>query len=177
MRMMALAMLVFLLAIGAATMIESIYDIQTAKIMIYNAFWFECLLIYLTINLIANIVRYRMFRREKIATLTFHLSFIIIIIGAGISRFFSFEGMMIITEGESSNIILAADPHLWFRIDDNNKMQASHSEKMFMSEQTNNYFSLEKEIPSRKSTVTIEYVDFKKKQVDSLMISAEVNTC
>ena len=176
MRMMALAMLVFLLAIGAATMIESIYDIQTAKIMIYNAFWFECLLIYLTINLIANIVRYRMFRREKIATLTFHLSFIIIIIGAGITRFFSFEGMMIITEGESSNIILAADPHLWFRIDDNNKMQASHSEKMFMSEQTNNYFSLEKEIPSRKSTVTIEYVDFKKKQVDSLLISDSIKS-
>ena len=62
MRMMALGMLVFLWAIGAATMIESIYDIQTAKIMIYNAFWFECLLIYLTINLIANIIRHRMFR-------------------------------------------------------------------------------------------------------------------
>ena len=122
MRMMALAMLVFLVAIGAATMLESIYDIQTAKIIVYNALWFEILLVYLCFNLIANIFRYRMFQREKIAMLTFHLSFIVIIIGAGITRYFSSEGLMLIREGESSNFIYAADPHVYIKINDG-KMQ------------------------------------------------------
>ena len=37
MRMMAIAMIVFLVAIGWATILESNHDIQTAKILIYNA--------------------------------------------------------------------------------------------------------------------------------------------
>ncbi len=65
MRMMALAMLVFLLAIAAGTFLEAQYDIQTAKIIVYNAKWFEILLIYLGLNLIANIIRYQMFQRAK----------------------------------------------------------------------------------------------------------------
>ena len=79
MRMMASAMIVFLVAIAAATLLESQYDIQTAKILVYNAKWFEILLVYLGLNLIANIIRYNMFQREKIAMLSFHLSFIIIL--------------------------------------------------------------------------------------------------
>ena len=82
MRMMAVAMIVFLVAIGAATLIESTYDIQTAKILIYNALWFEVLLTYLSIILVANIFKYKMYQREKIAMFMFHLSFLVILIGA-----------------------------------------------------------------------------------------------
>jgi hypothetical protein len=46
MKMMALGMFVFLFAIGAATFLESAYDTQTARIIIYNALWFEILLTY-----------------------------------------------------------------------------------------------------------------------------------
>jgi cytochrome c biogenesis protein ResB len=42
-----------------------------------------------------------MYQREKIAMFTFHLSFIVIIIGAGITRFISFEGLMLIREGQT----------------------------------------------------------------------------
>lgn len=173
MRMMALGMLVFLVAIGAATMIESTYDIQTAKIIVYNAGWFEALLIYLCFNLIANIVRYRMFQREKIALLTFHLSFIVIIIGAGITRHFSFEGLMLIREGEASNFIFVSEPHLQVKINDG-KMQRKLNEKMFMSEQTNNYFKIKTDLPGHPTDIKIEYVDFKKKQIDTLIINDSI---
>jgi cytochrome c biogenesis protein ResB len=142
MRMMAMCMIIFAVAIGAATILESIYDIQTAKIFIYNALWFEVLLTYLSMNLIANIFRYRMYQREKIAMLMFHISFIVILIGAGVTRYVSFEGMMMIREGERSDVIYSADPHIWFKINDG-KMQYSYSEKMFMSEQTSNNFDIE----------------------------------
>lgn len=174
MRMMALAMLVFLVAIGAATMIESTYDIQTAKILIYNAWWFECLLVYLCFNLIANIFRYRMFQREKIAMLTFHISFIVIIIGAGITRFVSFEGLMVVREGEASDLIYATEPHLWFNINNNGKLVATGSRKMLMSEQTNNYFDIEENIPGHN--LRIEYVDFKKRQIDTLVLSDTIQS-
>ncbi|MBM3186204.1 MAG: hypothetical protein FJZ67_07880, partial [Bacteroidetes bacterium] len=73
MKLMTLAMLIFLIGIGAATFIESIYGIQSAKIIIYNATWFEVLLLYLSMSLVSNIFKYQMFQREKIAMLTFHL--------------------------------------------------------------------------------------------------------
>jgi cytochrome c-type biogenesis protein CcsB len=170
MRMMALAMLVFLLAIGAATILESKYDIQTAKIIIYNAKWFEILLVYLTFNLIANIFRYSMFQREKIAMLTFHVSFIVIIIGAALTRYIGFEGLMMIREGESVNFMYTADPHIWFRIHDG-KVQVSDQKKMYMSEQTDNSFAFAFDFPGKKEPIRIEYVDFKKKQIDTLLIN------
>ena len=175
MRLMALAMLIFLVAIGWATILESKYDIQTAKIFVYNASWFEVLLVYLAINLIVNIFRYKMFQREKMAMLTFHISFIVILIGAGVTRFFGFEGLMTIREGKTSNFIYASDPHLWFRINDQVK-QYEVNRKTFLSEETNNNFQIDVDFPNHKTPVTIEYVDFKKKQVDSLVINEKIKT-
>lgn len=109
---MTLGLFAFLIAIGYATFLESMHDTQTAKIIIYNAGWFEALLVYLGLNLIANIFRYKMYQREKIAMFMFHLSFIVILIGAGITRYFSFEGLMLIREGEKSNFIYSSDPYI-----------------------------------------------------------------
>ena len=175
MRWMSVAMIVFLVAIGTATILESKFDIQTAKIFVYNALWFEVLLTYLGFNLVANIFRYKMYQREKMAMFAFHLSFIIILIGAGITRFFSFEGLMVIREGESSNFIYASDPHLWFRINDG-KMQYTLNKKLFLSEQANNSFDIDVDFPGRKNPITIEYVDFKKKQVDTLLINDTIKS-
>lgn len=173
MRMMALAMLVFLLAIAAATFLESMYGIQTAKLAIYNAKWFEFLLVYLTLNLISNLFKYQLFRREKIATLAFHLSFIVIMIGAGITRYISYEGLMIIKEGDKSNFIYSSDPNLWFKINDG-KMEYSYAEKMFQSEIWNNDFDLDVEFPNHITPISISFVDFKSKRIDSLVVNDSV---
>ena len=88
MRMMVVALFVFLVSIGLATFVETVYDTQTAKLVIYNAKWFTILLLYLCAGMIANIFRYRMFQPEKISILTFHLAFIVMIIGAGVTTIF-----------------------------------------------------------------------------------------
>ena len=170
MRMMAIGMFIFLIAIGIATLLESKYDVQTAKILVYNATWFEILLAYLCINLISNIFRYKMFQRQKIAMLVFHLSFIIMIIGAGVTRYFSFEGLMLIRENEQSDFIYSSDPYIWFKINDGN-LQYTDYIKKYMSEQTNNNFSFDVEFPNHQNTIKIEYVDFNKKMLDSLVIN------
>ena len=81
MRLVSLGLFVFLAAIGIATFIESMHGVQAAKIVIYNAHWFTVLLVYLSLAMIFNIIHFRMWKREKIATLSFHVSFLIIMIG------------------------------------------------------------------------------------------------
>ncbi|MFT5780245.1 MAG: cytochrome c-type biogenesis protein CcsB [Crocinitomicaceae bacterium] len=169
MRMMALAMFIFFVAIATATLVESTYDIQTAKIYIYNAIWFDLLLVYLGFNLIANIFRYKMFRREKLAALTFHLAFIIIMIGAAVTRFVSFEGSMLIREGASTSFIYSSDPYLWYKITDR-KLQLTNDHKMLLSEvDAWNGFSYDISYPEHKTGITLDYVDFQKKMIDSMM--------
>ena len=175
MKMMALGMVIFLIAIATATFLESIYDIETAKIVIYNALWFEALLVFLSINLIANIFRYKMYVREKIAMLLFHVSFLIIMIGAAVTRFISFEGQMQIPEGTESSVILSADPYMQIEIiDEDQQLRNRIEEKMFMSEVTNNFFHYDAQFPNRKGEILIEYMDFQKNMVDSLVINDSI---
>jgi len=105
-------MLIFAFAIGAATFIENDFGTQTAKALVYNARWFEFLLFLLAINLVANIVRYRMWRPGKRLVFTFHAAFIIILIGAAITRYIGYEGIMHIREGQTSNEIISDRTYL-----------------------------------------------------------------
>ena len=175
MKLMTLAMLIFLFGIGAATFIESIYGIQSAKIIIYNATWFELLLLYLSMNLISNIFKYQMFQREKIAMLTFHLSFLIIMLGAAITRYISFEGLMVIREGTSSNFIYTADPHLLVHVENpTTGKNTTEGYKHYMSEITDNSF--EHEFSFENRNISISQVDFQSKMIDSLVIRSSFNS-
>ena len=84
---------------------------------IYNAWWFEAIMILFMINFIGNIFRYRLLRKEKWATLILHLAFIFILIGAGITRYIGFEGWMPIREGETQNTYLTRDIYVTAFID------------------------------------------------------------
>ncbi len=174
MRMMAVGMTIFLVAIAVATFLESAYDVQTAKIIIYNALWFEVLLAYLCISLIANIFSYRMYQREKIAMLMFHVAFIVMIIGAAITRFVGFEGMMMIREGQTVDFIYTSDPYFWFSAKEGDVESTPYAEKMYMSEITDNYFKLSTDLPGHKQPITVEYVNFRKKLVDSLVVNDSI---
>jgi len=174
MRMMALGMFIFLFAIGAATFIESAYDVQTAKLFIYNGTWFEILLVYLAINLISNIFRYNMFKREKLASLAFHVSFIVILIGAGVTRFISFEGLMLIREGSSSNFIYSSDPYIWMKINDG-EVQYVYKEKNYQSPQYFNRFNIGVDFPKHETPIEVSFVNFRKKMVDSLVVNDSIS--
>lgn len=99
------------------TFIESWYSIETAKILIYNTWWFEGIMLFLLINFIGNIKRYKLYKKDKWSTLLLHLSFILILIGAGITRYISYEGIMPIREGETTNAFLTQESYLTFFID------------------------------------------------------------
>ena len=102
-------LLAFAFAMATATFIEEKYDTATAFKFIYGAKWFEIIMLLLAINFIGNIYRYNLLSKKKLAGLLFHSAFIVIIIGAGVTRYLGYEGMMHIREGQSSNTIVSQE--------------------------------------------------------------------
>ena len=88
---MIVLLVVFAVSIATATFIENDFGTETAKAVVYNAKWFELLLTLLVINLVANIFRYKMWKKAKRLSLIFHLSFIVIFLGAAATRYIGYE--------------------------------------------------------------------------------------
>lgn len=118
-RTMAVLLLIFAFAMAYATFLENDYGTPTAKALIYDAKWFELVMLLLILNFIGNISRYQLFRREKWPTLVFHLSFIIIFIGGAVTRYISYEGIMHIREGATSNEVVTDKNYFKIQIEEN----------------------------------------------------------
>jgi cytochrome c-type biogenesis protein CcsB len=103
-RLMAFLFIAFAGAMAAGTFIEDAYNTDVARKIIYNSWWFSTIMVFFVINFIGNIQRYQLYKKEKWATLLLHLSFIFILLGAFVTRYISYEGMMPIREGETENV-------------------------------------------------------------------------
>lgn len=108
----------YAIACAVATFIENDYGTPTAKALIYNTQWFSFLHIYLLVVLIGCFVTSKAWQRKKYSSLLFHSSLIFIILGAGITRYFGFEGIMHIREGEKSNYISSTETYINIKMTD-----------------------------------------------------------
>jgi cytochrome c-type biogenesis protein CcsB len=160
-RLMAILFLTYAVAMAAGTFIESKYNTETARIMVYNAWWFEAIHVFFMINFIGNIKRYQLLKKEKWATLLLHLSFIFILLGAFITRYISHEGMMPIREGSISNVFYSDKNFLTIFVDGQYEggMKRKTIEKpLLLSPATNNNFSIKDKFA--QTSFEIEYKDF-----------------
>ncbi len=158
MKTMAVLMSIFAFATGYATFIENDYGTITAKADIYNALWFEVLLGLLTINLIINIIKFNMFSAKKAPIFIFHVAFLIIIIGAAVTRYIGYEGTMHIRENTSSNTMLSADTYFSVSatIDGEN---VSAQESIYLSKRSANTLSSSMVVAGKKVDVElIKYI-------------------
>jgi cytochrome c-type biogenesis protein CcsB len=158
-RLMAILFLSFSIAMGVGTFVESKYNTDTARIWVYNAWWFEAIMLFFMINFIGNIKRYNLLRKEKWATLMLHLSFILIIAGAFITRYISYEGMMPIREGETEKIFYSDKMYLTLFVDGEYKgeMRRRVFEKpLLLSPVTNNNFSISEKFDTTEFEVNYE---------------------
>ncbi|CBG39390.1 cytochrome c biogenesis protein CcsA [Helicobacter mustelae] len=103
---------IYAIACGVGTFIENDYGTRIAKIVIYQAWWFDALNIYLLIALLCSLLFSSYWKGKKYGAIILHLSFVFIIIGAGITRIYSFEGTMHIREGGSVDFMISQDPTL-----------------------------------------------------------------
>jgi len=101
-RLTGVLFIVFAAAMATGTFLDAGQDTSPTPFtrnLIYNAWWFEAILFIFVINFTGNVFKFRLYRKEKWATLSLHLGFILILFGAFITRYVSFEGMMAIREG------------------------------------------------------------------------------
>lgn len=142
---MAVLFLGFAVAMASGTFIESKYNTDTARIWIYNSWWFEAIMLFFMINFIGNIKRYQLLQKEKWATLMLHLAFIFILLGAFVTRYISYEGMMPIREGATENRFFSDKTFLTINVD--GQYQGELKRRVFenpvlFSAATTNSFSL-----------------------------------
>jgi len=149
---MAVLFVVFATAMAIGTFIEDKYNTDTARIMIYNAWWFEAIMVFFLINFFGNIKKYNLFRKEKWGTLLLHLSFIFILIGAFITRYISYEGVMVVEEGKSENQVFSDKFYLTVYVDgeyQGEMRRKSHEKPLILSQATNNYFKIKGEFSGK----------------------------
>ena len=155
MKTMAALMLVFAVSIGYATFVENDYGSMTAKADIYNARWFEILMALLAINLTLNIINFNMARRGKWLVFIFHVAFLIILVGAAVTRYMGYEGMMHIREGASSDVILSAEPYVSLKVIKGDKTY-DFKETLFLSKRSSNSFERKLEVEGEQIHVKLD---------------------
>jgi cytochrome c-type biogenesis protein CcsB len=106
---------IFGVVVGGATFIENDYGTQTARALVYNARWFEVFLLYFILMLIYNIIKYKS-HKTKMSVFIFHVSFLVIAIGAAMTRYIGYEGVMPIREGMSANTMVSSEKILEFDV-------------------------------------------------------------
>lgn len=157
MKTMALLIAVYAVAMGYATFVENDYGTIASKAVVYNTLWFEVVQVLLALNFIGNIFRFKLMRKEKLPVLLFHFAFLIILVGAMITRYISYEGQMPIREGQSSNLVISDKTYLSLRID-NNEVQRYYEKDLLLSPITNNDFS--ETFGFKGQDIEVSYVDF-----------------
>ena len=92
--------LIFIVSMGAATLLKT--DLNAWQ-YVYGTKWFELIMWFLGFNLIGVMFKYKTYKRVPIFIL--HLSVLIILLGAAITRYFGYEGNLHLRNGESANQI------------------------------------------------------------------------
>lgn len=160
-RLMAVLFIVFAVAMGIGTFVEDKYNTDTARILIYNAWWFEVIMAFFLINFVGNIKRYNLLRKEKWSTLVLHLSFILILVGAFVTRYISYEGIMAIQEGKSETQMFSDKFYLTVMVDGEHEgemRRKTHEKPLILSQATNNNFSIRGEFSGKP--YEIKYKNF-----------------
>jgi len=139
MKVATLLLFLFGIIIGVATFIENDYGTQTAKALIYNAHWFEFFLFYFIVILVYNMLKFKSYK-NKLSVFIFHTAFLIIAIGAVVTRYVGYEGVMSIREGQSSSSMVSDVKVLQLDLKHGSEHQL-FEQSMLLSSMTKNSFS------------------------------------
>ncbi|MGB1210477.1 MAG: cytochrome c biogenesis protein CcsA [Lacinutrix venerupis] len=163
-RLTAVLFIVFAAAMIVGTFMDAGQETSPtpySRTLIYNTWWFEGIMVFFVINFVGNIFRFRLFKKEKWATLILHLAFIFIFIGAFITRYIGYEGMMPIQEGETENTFLSQKTYVLGLVNGDYKIdgvaQRLRIEKeVDFSERLNNKLSINTTYDTIPINVTLE---------------------
>jgi cytochrome c-type biogenesis protein CcsB len=163
-RLTGILFILFAVAMITGTFLDASQETSPTPLtrtLIYHAVWFKAIMLLFAINFIGNIFKYRLLRKEKWPVLLFHLSFILIIIGAGITHYISFEGMMSIREGETQNKFVSTKTYVTTYIDGDYMVDGQAQRRILENEvdfspRLNNNFKVKADYNGQPFTVELE---------------------
>jgi cytochrome c-type biogenesis protein CcsB len=171
------ATLVFfaLLGTGAAvaTFMENDYGTSTARVFVYNHIWYEAVLVLTTLNLIGIMYRRKMYKQLN-GRFIFHLSFVVMLIGAGLTRYAGYEGIMNIKEGETTNAMVSLEPYMQATIIKDGKTYNAEFQKEFAAIGDNSFHYI---IPFENTQLELKLAKFtfaKKQKATMNLIETDV---
>jgi cytochrome c-type biogenesis protein CcsB len=175
-RLTAILFIVFAAAMAVGTFLDASSETSPtpySRELIYNAWWFEAIMVFFVINFVGNIFRFRLYKKEKWATLTLHLSFILILLGAFVTRYIGYEGVIHIREGETSNLMLSEKTYLEvfvdgdFEIDGVPQRRKIAPRELRLSERLDNTFTISTDYNGQE--VDIQYAGYIEKAKEGLI--------
>ncbi len=104
--------MVLIVCIVIATLLERTYGGSAARILVYNSWWFEILWIWFSVALLMNLIHFKLWQRKKWDVVLFPFAFLIILLGAILTRHFASQGFLSLREGESSNQFFSSRSYL-----------------------------------------------------------------
>ena len=154
--------LLALLGLGAAvaTFIENDYGTSTARVLVYNNLWYEIVMTLSIINLSGIIYQRKMWRQK--AKFIFHISFVVMLIGASMTRYVGYEGIMHIKEGQTQSNMVSLEPYIQVTIVHNDKQYYSEFQKEFSAIGSND-FNYNIEFDGKILNLTLDKYTFAKK--------------
>ena len=156
MKMAVLMLFLFGALVGAATFIENDYGTQTAQALIYKAQWFEVFLAYFVAILVYQMIKSKSYK-TKPSVFLFHSSFVVIAIGALVTRYIGYEGIMHIREGAASSTMVSAEKVIQMNVVKGEK-SAHFEEALFFSSMTDNNINYKAELDDKE--VKVELLEY-----------------
>ena len=165
-RLTGILFIVFAVAMGIGTFLDAGQDTSPtpySRNLIFNALWFELIMVFFVINFTGNIFKYNLLSIKKWPVLLLHISWIFIILGAFITRYFGYEGVMSIREGATEKSFLSEKTYIKIYVDGDYMLNGINQrfvveEKVDFSPRLDNEFDLN--IKYNNQPINIELVDF-----------------
>lgn len=161
-------LLVFALSCIVATFIENDFGTSSAISLIYCTWWFGAVQVWLCVIVLYNINRYKLYTKDKMPSFIFHLSFLFILLGSGLTRYYGFEGNIHIREGENQNLVTSLSSYVQIKGKKDGKIYKNDIDKIFSTAKGNwllsllntNSFTLNLDVDGKMATLKYEDIIF-----------------
>ena len=165
---MGVLIILLIVVLALATFVESAYGTQTAWAVVYGTHWFELFLLVIAINVAGVMIQQKFFKRRKIVVFVFHVAFILILVGAAITRFISYEGNMHIRENATSNTMLSNNAFIDVVLSSNGD-QTEQSKEVMLTELTPRDYKMSTRVGGEK--VKIKSIGYMSDAVEQYVAS------
>ena len=165
-RLTGLLFIVFAIAMAVGTFLDAGQDTSPtpySRTLIFNALWFELIMLFFIINFTGNIFKYNLLSLKKWPVLLLHFSWIFILLGAFITRYYGYEGVMSIREGQTEKSFISEKTYIQMYIDGDYMVNGINQrlpieEAVDFSSRLNNKFTINTDYDNQ--SIKIELVDF-----------------